>query len=530
MELVYTYVKKYASASYHSCADETLESQYKILLSQCQQHNSRVSGKQLKKVKKEKLANEIAVLLRIKVISEQMGGKWEVERRHLGEDIAKVSENLLKIATASSDEMDELQAKARDLSERNGELQEQLHSYRMDCNMKSKVVESLQKKLSEMEELVMSLERELANVRSQLLTTEKVMVSLNEHKGTCQLADICTINEEKGRDETQSAMAPIASRQNESLITIQERLTLCQILGEFNALESPMSLSNKFEALVVKFHLSNEDACSLLKAWLPGPLVGQLSAQVNDNVADAEVRRKELQRIVDSRDNVMSDLQRMKFRRGDDPILFCSEYLALYMKVFNCPDLLEDDASFIYSMANKCYVSYPTRMALRNARSYQNFVNILRDFCQESREREYGSKADVSVISRGTGRQRKFRHRKWNRHRHRFHKVLKIASMEQEIPAIQVPTMKTRTQDRDSVTQRPDMKDSSQDRLHSSEGEIRNDSSHPKHSQQQDWMNIPIFAPWANLPFWLVCNWTQMALTFFLGNMAKISNTNHCVV
>lgn len=163
-----------------------------------------------------------------------------------------------------------------------------------------------------------------------------------------------------------------------------------------------MSLSNKFEALVLKFHLSNEDACSLLKAWLPGPLAGQLSAQVNDNLADAEVQRKELQRIVNSRDNGISDLQQIKFRRGDDPILFCSEHLALYTKVFNCPDLLEDDASFIYSMANKCYVSNPTRMALRNARSYQNFVNILQDFCQESSERKYGSKVDVSVINRGT--------------------------------------------------------------------------------------------------------------------------------
>ncbi|PIO36870.1 hypothetical protein AB205_0092230, partial [Aquarana catesbeiana] len=339
MELVYTYFKKYVSASYHSCADEPLKSQCKVLLSQCQQHNRRL-GKQLKKkVKKERLANEIAVL--IKYISEQMEGKWEAERRRLGEDIEEISENLLKIATASSSEMDELW--------------------------------------------------------------------LNQ--AICQKETVSYKN------------------------SFRERLTLCQILGEFNALESPVSLSNKFEALVLKFHLNNEDACSLLKAWLPGPLAGQLSAQVNDNLA--EVRRKELQRIVDSRDNDMSDLQQMKFRRGDDPILFCGEYLALYTKVFNCPDLLEDDTSFIYSMANKCYVSYPTRMALRNAKSYQNVVNILRDFCQESSDREYGSKAGVSVISRGTGRQREFSHSKWNRHGHRFCKALNIASIEQETPEIQ---------------------------------------------------------------------------------------------
>ncbi|XP_073488819.1 posterior protein-like [Aquarana catesbeiana] len=505
MELVYTYVKKYASANYHSCADEPLKSQCKVLLSQCQQYNSRLLGKQLKKkVKKERLANEIAVLLRIKFISEQIEGKWEPERRRRGEDIEEISENLLKTATASSSEMDELRATADNLSERNSELQEQLQRCSMDCDMKSKLLESLRIKVSEMEELVMSLERKLAKAHSQLLTKKQCIVSLNEHEGTCQLANISTVNEEKGCDETQSAIAPIASKQNNSLITIQERLTLCQILGEFNALESPVSLSNKFEALFLRFNLGNEDACSLLKAWLPGPLAGQLSAQVNDDLPDAEVRRKELQRIVDSRDNGMSDLQQMKFRRGDDPILFCSEYLALYTKVFKCPDLLEDDTSFIYSMANKCYVSYPTRMAPRNARSYQNVVNILQDFCQESSDREYGSKAGVSVISRGTGRQREFRHSKWNRHWHRFCKALNIASMEQETPEIQVSA--TPTQDRDITAQRPDMKDSSQDRSHSSEEEIRNDSPHPINCQQQDWMNIPIFAPWANLPFWLVCS------------------------
>ncbi|XP_040185814.1 posterior protein-like [Rana temporaria] len=367
-----------------------------------------------------------------------------------------------------------------------------------------------------MEELVISLERKLAKARSQLLTKEQYIVSLNEHKGSCELASICTVTEEKSCSETQSDIAPIAAKQNNSVITIQERLTLCQVLGEFNSLESPMSLSNKFEALVLKFHLRNEDACSLLKAWLPGPVVGKLSAQVNDNLADAEMRRRELRRIVDSRDNSMSDLQQMKFRRGNDPILFCSEYLALYTKVFNCPDSLEDDASFIYSMANKCYVSYPARMALRNARSYQNVVNILRDFCQEYSHREYGSKADLSLKSRGTGRHREFRRSKWNR-------ALKIASMQQEVPEIQVSAINP-PQGKNSLPQKSDMKGSSQDRAQGYQEKIINDSQRPNYSQQ-DWMNIPMCAPWANLPFWLVCSWTQRVLPFILCYMAKFHNT-----
>lgn len=102
-------------------------------------------------------------------------------------------------------------------------------------------------------------------------------------------------------NEVQSAVPPRVSNQNSSLITIQGRLTLCQILGEFKTLESPVSLFNKFEALVLRYHLNIEDACSLPKAWLPGPQAVQLSSQVIDNLADEEEQMRELQCILDCR-------------------------------------------------------------------------------------------------------------------------------------------------------------------------------------------------------------------------------------
>ncbi|XP_072285241.1 posterior protein-like [Pyxicephalus adspersus] len=265
MELVYTYVNKHASASYHTCADEPVKSQFETLLSRCKEHNSKLHNKLTKKVNKEKLANEIAVLLRIKGIAEQQGEYWSRDRKEL-----------------------------------------------------------------------------------------------NTWRGV------------------QSADAPRAARENASTLTVQDKYHLCQILGEFNGLESPVSISNKLEAVVCQYGLNNKDACALLKAWLPGPLTAQISMN-NDQLVGAEGRRKELQRVLGSRDRRgTQDLSRMKFRRGDDPIIFFNEYLSLYRVVYNCPDISSDDMEFLYSM-----------IALRNASSYQQFINILRDWCEQDKERAF---------------------------------------------------------------------------------------------------------------------------------------------
>ncbi|PIO24926.1 hypothetical protein AB205_0012520, partial [Aquarana catesbeiana] len=89
-----------------------------------------------------------------------------------------------------------------------------------------------------------------------------------------------------------------------------------------------------------------------------------------------------------------------------DPTLFCSEYFSIYKATYNCPDMSHDDSSFLCSMANKCTcIDYHTRIALRNATSYQTFINTLRDWVRETDQDNRPHKR-ISEIAKSEGRVR----------------------------------------------------------------------------------------------------------------------------
>ncbi|XP_073499758.1 posterior protein-like [Phyllobates terribilis] len=398
MELVEKYVKKYASAIYHVSADKSLEVQYKDLVSQCKIYNNKLNNKVLsKKLKKEKLSNAISVLLKMKELSEMKEASWWKQRLQIKEDIDKISDSVIEISDNTTIEMDGLRSHVDELDVRNEKLEEQLKECRLSVTSHANQVFSLELKNSQMEKLIATLERQLGEAKCQLHNKEQHIQSLTSKKCSLETVNVCTLSNEDTRDIRCSA--PLID--SAPLLTISEKLYLCQLLGKFDSHISPVLLSNRFEAVVQQYSLNNKNAWSLFQAWLPGPLAAQLSsAHMSDNCKGAELRRKELQCIIGGRDTRGENALAMtRFRRHDDPLLFCNNYLALYRTVYNCLDMSQDDANFLYSMANHCNVDYTTRVSLRNSSSYGNFVNILRDWCNESKE-QYETSTNISAVHR----------------------------------------------------------------------------------------------------------------------------------
>ncbi|XP_073411812.1 uncharacterized protein [Dendrobates tinctorius] len=123
--------------------------------------------------------------------------------------------------------------------------------------------------------------------------------------------------------------------------------------------------------------------------------------QNQNEVEDCRVsNRSELQSTLSRRNTRGGKAPAMlRFRRSDDPMLFCSNYLALYRNVCNHPDMSQNDPSFLFSMANHCNVDYATRVSLRNTSSYERFVKLLTEWCLKSKEQDEVSE-NVSTVYR----------------------------------------------------------------------------------------------------------------------------------
>ncbi|PIO13280.1 hypothetical protein AB205_0158940 [Aquarana catesbeiana] len=357
MEAIEGFVNKYGCVRFESIKENALTHQYNDLLRQCNTHNDAIKHKKSsKKGKKQRLANAVCMLLKMKEIAEQKELEWYKDRTELIAKIEEVSKGVSEVA----------------------------------ANTDSNVCECDELR-DEIEQLV--IENESPNQSSSLFTP-----------GTERTGQGLGIIRREGN--TQS-----------TTLSIQDRTNLCQILGKFDTSASPISLSNRLEAVVAQYILNNRDACALLRAWLPlqlceklQPPVGShrgLTPELNSNWGNSADRMREMQRIMGGRDTRGSDaLENTKFRRGMDPILFCSEYLSIYKLTYNCPDMSPDDGSFLCSMANKCTcIDYHTRIALRNATSYQTFLNTLRDWVRET-EQDNRPHKRISEIAKSEGRVR----------------------------------------------------------------------------------------------------------------------------
>ncbi|XP_056425774.1 posterior protein-like [Hyla sarda] len=538
MELVEKFVEKHASAKYQTCVDGSLGDQFLALRMQCQEYNGNIDcKKKSKKWKKEKLGNEILLLMKIKEIAEEKETKWQNERRQMKESLDKIAESVLEISAESSNELGNLKAEIEELTERNKGLVELAERYELKVGSNRSHLLSLENKISQMEVVIADLEGQLSKARSQLVSQEQHIRSLTLHK--CKVTNICTISSMDGGEVTgMVADSPPA-------LTIQDRLHLCKVIGECNTSESPITLSNRFEAVVKQYHLDNKDAWSLLRAWLPGTLAVQLtSAHIDDNDhRGEEFRRKELQRVLGGRDIRGEDaLRKLRFRRCGDPVMFCNDYLSLYKCVYNCPEMSQDDTNFLYSMANRCNVDYTTRLALRNTSSHEKCINILRDWCEGSGDRNK-TPENISVVYRP-------RRKWWVRycykcgrpgHIKRYCETSNVHpepidhSSQQEVSSVQ-PEGENTTQNKE-VTQRcEEMGDMETDPViftsnsptkqcpNVNEEETKKQKDTSPCEQQKAGINIPMYNPWGNLPFLLFLSWSQIALPLLLNSSAQSAN------
>ncbi|XP_077343513.1 posterior protein-like [Lithobates pipiens] len=434
MDILEEFLGKNACIQFNSIVKDALTHQFNDLLKQCNTHNDAIKDKKSsKKGKKKRIANSVRMLLRMKEIAEQKELEWYKDRTELLGKIENASRDIAAIADIC--ECEDLRNEIEQLVTENNVLEQGLDEWKETCMLREQCIASLEKKEAGNVNAIEMLRAELQECKSQLAQKDHTIVSLrarameNVHTHCCANKDahstvtqdqregipieqqpVCSAdNAEESPNQSSSLFTPVPERTGQGLdiikregstqsttLSIQDRTNLCQILGKFDTSASPISLSNRLEAVVAQYILNNRDACALLRAWLPLQLceklqtpVGShrgLSPELNSNWGNSADRMREMQRIMGGRDTRGSDaLENTKFRRGVDPILFCSEYFSIYKATYNCPDMSPDDNSFLCSMANKCTcIDYHTRISLRNATSYQTFINILRDWVRET--------------------------------------------------------------------------------------------------------------------------------------------------
>ncbi|XP_041423544.1 posterior protein-like [Xenopus laevis] len=339
------------------------------------------------------MANEILALLKMKGIAENKAEQWRNEKAQFRENLEKFGESLIVAASTPEDhisELEELREKVELLAKQNDLLEEKLKDCEERCRLREQQVISLESKAG----------YEL-NVPVSVCPVTEQEIKYGEQgirPQTLPIPSLFSLHSECAR-QINNTHVPTDNNihSNSVALKIQEVISLTQILGKFDTNLSPISLSNKLEAVVKQYNLGNKDACALLRAWLPYQLAAELRllvgkhigtlSNINENWGGTTERLRELQRILGGRDTRGKNaLENARYRKGDDPMLFCTDYLSLYKVVFNCPDMLPDEPNFLYSMANKCNVDHNTRTALRYTTSFNNFINTLRDWSQESFE------------------------------------------------------------------------------------------------------------------------------------------------
>ncbi|XP_073431748.1 posterior protein-like [Dendrobates tinctorius] len=350
MEIVSKFIEKYASAQFNTYEDDALTHQFNDLMKQCEGQSDNKSKLSKRKAKKEKLANVLCMLLKMKEIAEQKELHWYSEKAQLRGDVDKIEQEVsMAIASAEdhSCECENLRDEVDNMIYQNCELEDKLKEYKERCKLREQRIALLEEKEAKYNDVMTILRNQLHDANVKLELKENDSMSLKSQENTkmnnhccnqkCKSNDqeekgwkrgdeqpVCTANSPEGNPNQSSSLFTPESgrlrqmRENSLLngsnqvhcttLTIQEKTNLCQILGKFDTSASAISLSNRLEAVVTQYNLGNRAACALLRVWLPSqlceklqPPVGYrkgLSSDFECNWGNASDRLEELKRVM----------------------------------------------------------------------------------------------------------------------------------------------------------------------------------------------------------------------------------------
>ncbi|XP_069618373.1 posterior protein-like [Ranitomeya imitator] len=299
------------------------------------------------------------------------------EKAQLRGEVDKIEQEVsMAIASAEdhSCECENLRDEVDNMNDQNCELEDKLEEYEERCQLREQRIALLEEKEAKYNDVMTILRNQLHDANVKLELKEHDNMSLKSQKGTkvnnhcCN--QMCKSNDQEERDWKRREERPVCTADS----------------PEGNPKQRSSLFTPECPPLKVPSHITISLTISLLFLQPPVGYHKGLSADLECNWGNASDRMEELKRVMGGRDTRGTNaLENAKLNRGDDPIIFCSEYLTLYRSTYNCPDMSPDDNSFLYSMANKCtFVDYPTKLASRNANSYQAFVNILKDWIQDT--------------------------------------------------------------------------------------------------------------------------------------------------
>lgn len=167
MEAIEGFVNKYGCVRFESIKENALTHQYNDLLKQCNTHNDAIKHKKSsKKGKKQRIANAICMLVKMKDIAEQKELEWYSERKQLFEQVQSVTENILAmVAKADANVADHIQQ----LVTEKCVLKQRLDELEKTCMLKEQCIASLNQTEAENLHVITLLREELQGAQAAIM-------------------------------------------------------------------------------------------------------------------------------------------------------------------------------------------------------------------------------------------------------------------------------------------------------------------------------------------------------------------------